>query len=355
MKKSKPLILKLQFLKSRCANLCQHNLRIYSGGIILVTLAICIISTSTYARPELGPPSIKLRTNVSNIAVAELDAISSDFKLTFKVDQNLHNEAEEFVLVRSDALTSDRLAIGQSYVIAYVAWEVKRFPRAIKKRADGAVIISLQGASPAVFQPNPELIELLKWDVTDSLQNPVSMLPVILRGIASTDPQLQSFFVTELVTRPSLHSQMTSEQKRIVAGYLSSSSYAADARDLILSDQAFSKLILRQSGRLAIARQVVLHHPVYIESGSEYSGLIRTAMEVLEQSQDSSDALAAQRWLTSNQPALIESAAAIIYAVNPDTLLTALEHASQQSLLKKQSRETLAALVSRYRHSLAEN
>ncbi len=307
------------------------------------------------ARPELGPPSIKLRTNLSNVVIAELHSVSADHKLTFSIGENLHNEAEQSIIIRSDALTAARLGTGQTYVIAYVGWDVQRFPRVVKPRRDGAVIINLPGAMPAIFQLNPDLIELLKWDLKKSLQSPDAMLALILRGMAESDPQLQNFFSTELVTRPKLYRKLTAEQKQAVAGHIEDSGYSPLGRNLMLGDQAFSELLLSQNAKLKISREILIHHPIHVEFGSQYGGLIRTAMKVVESTGDVDDATKAQRWLSSNQPTLVESAAAVIYEVNPETLISALEQAAEYSLLEKHSRDALVNLLRRYRLSLAEN
>lgn len=346
------MILKLQFINLRYANRYQRSLRIYRGAA-LIALAICMLSCSVYARPELGPPSIKLRTNLSNIVLAKLDSISPQHQLVFSISENLHNETEALMVsIRSDALTSAKLSVGQSYVIAYVGWDVQRFPRVVKPRRDGAVIINLNGATPAIFQPNRDVIQLLQWDLEESLQSPDVMLELILRGMAEPDPQLQNFFTTELVTRPKLYTKLTSEQKRAVVGYVENSGYTPAGRNLMLGDSAFSVFLLSHDTKLKIARQILTYQPVQVDFGSQYGGLIRTAMKVMEGSQDINDAHKAQRWLTSNQPVLIESAAAIIYTVNPETLISALEQVTQYSLLGKNSRDTIEQLLLRYRRSL---
>ncbi len=343
------MILKFQFAKLRCAAV---YLRSYAV-VVSILLAIFIFTTSLYARPELGPPSIKLRTNVSNIVIAELDAISADSKLTFKIQSNLHNEAQGSVLVRSDALTSAQLSVGQSYIIAYVGWDVKRFPRTVKPRKDGAVIISLSGAAPAIFQPNEDVIKLLQWNIDESLQSPEAMLGVILRGMAEADPQLQNFFTTELVTRPKLYAKLTPDQKQKVVSYLGDSSYTPAGRSLMLGNPAFSEFLLTDDGKLKIARQILTYQPVQIDFGSQYGGLVRAAMKVMESSDNASDVHVAQRWLSSNQAILVESAAAVIYAVNPEAVINSLEQVTQYSLLEKNSRNTLLRLLVRYRRSLA--
>ncbi len=323
-----------------------------AGMVLFLSL---LFSAAVHSRPELGPPSIKLRTNLSNIVVAELTDISAEHRLSFSVVENLHNEAEQSVVIRSDSLTSARLVEGKTYIIAYVGWDVDRFPRVTKPRRNGAVIINLDGAAPAIFQPNDDLVSLLRWDLKESLESPDEMLSVILRGMAESDPHLQSFFTTELVTRPGLHSRLTPTQKRTVAGYLVNSGYSPQGRSLMLGHVPFRDWLLEPEQQLEVARRVLEHHPIEIGFGSPYGGLVRSAMFIMQKSENLNDAVTAQRWLTSNQPALVESAAAVIYAVNPDILITALEQAAGYSLLEKQSRQALENLLQRYRRSVAVN
>ncbi len=319
----------------------------------MLWLVLAVLSTSLSARPELGPPSIKLRTNLSNVVIASLTDIKHDHQLTFKLEQDLHNQAEPIISIRSDAVINRRLKVGEKYVLAYVGWDVTRFPRTIKPRRDGAVIISLNGAAPAIFTPQPELIKLLQRDIEQSLRSPPDLLPLILRGMAEEDRHLQDFFATELVTRPSLYTQLNSAQKQTVAGYLMDHDYAAASRNLMLSNAVFSRHILNDDQhRENIARQILEHYPVVVDPALPAGGLIRTAMKILEDTDDPAYVSEAQRWLASNQPALIESAAAMIYAARPDVLISALQQTLQQTALPEQSRDTLEQLTRRYRRAL---
>jgi len=325
------------------------------GRAFLVLIMTCFAFDIAHARPELGPPSIKLRTNLSRIVVAELERIGDDHKLTISVSENLHNEGEDSIIIRGDAQTAGKLELGETYVIALVAWDVKRFPRVVKPRRDGAVIINLEGATPAIFQPNANLVELLTWDLDESLQSPDALLPIILRGMAEEDPQLQDFFATELVTRPRLYAKLSRKQRKTVASYIGNPDYPPSARELMLGDAAFSNLMLSRRAKLGIAREIMITHPAYVEFGSPYGGLIRNAMKIMEDSSKASDSIIAERWLTSNQPTLVESAASVIYAVNRESLIPALERASEHTLLERPIREALRNLLNRYRPSLAGN
>ena len=325
------------------------------GRLCLVLFLVFGLVGVTLAKPKLGPPSIKLRTNLSNVVIAELDSVSRDHMLTFTIRENLHNEQDESIVIRSDELTSSRLQTGQTYVMAFVKWSVQSHPRVVKPRRDGAVIIYLPGAEPAIFQPNDEMIELFLIDLEESLQSPDEMLPVILRGMSEADPQLQNFFATELVTRPRLYMQLSRKEKRTVTGYIADPAYSPSARDLMLRTPAFTETLMRQNAKLDIAREILSSYPVNVEFGSAMGSLIRTAMKIVEDNAKSSDAQESRRWLHSNQPALIESAAAIIHAAEPDELVGALEEANENTLLGKQSRETLANLLQRYNRADAEN
>lgn len=327
---------------------------------------LCLILTGLFAgfaqaKPELGPPSIKLRAQLSNVTLAELESIGADHSLQFNTEKNIHNTAEESVMVRSDALTTSSLVEGNTYVIAFGSMISERnpitqtSPRTTRPRKDGAVILSMRGATPAIFPPNENLIELLSWDLESSEQSPDAMLPIILNGMAEADQQLQNFFATELVTRPELHSELSRKDKRTIADYMGDIAYSPQARDLMLGDSEFSSSVLREKARLEIARDIVGSHPEQIDFGSHHGGLIRTSMRIIESNPNESDVLEMQRWLRSNQPALIESAAEIIFEHDPGSLTRELEKASGYTLLEQQSRDTLKNLIQRYSRLVAES
>lgn len=321
-------------------------------AVLLAASLMMVSNAPVLARPELGPPSIKLRANLANIAVAELSDISPDYQLTFQMQRNLHNEAEPVIVIRSDKLTSNMLEVGKSYVIGYTTWRVKRFPRVASSRADGGVIAHLPGASPAIFELSPLLIKMFEWDVDESLQSPAAMLPIILQGMASDNPQLQDFFSTELVTRPSLYQQLSSKQKQQIEAHLADSDYAPESRSLMLSDSFFCGQVIGQAKRTHIAQEIVTSQPVNIDAGSADGSLVSTAMHILQQSQQPAHAQMAQRWLSSNQPALVESAAAVIYELKPETLINALKQAMSQQSLQPHTKDTLTMLSKRYQRAL---
>gem|GEM_PF-4039100 len=63
---------------------------------------VSLIASSFYveSRPVLGPPSIQLKTEISNIARVKLEFRSQD-ELVFVLQENIHNKATEQIVIRT--------------------------------------------------------------------------------------------------------------------------------------------------------------------------------------------------------------------------------------------------------------
>ena len=319
---------------------------------LLAVLLICSLTAN--ARPELGPPSIKLRSNMANIVLAEFMHHAEDGDLILKKVEDIHNQADDRIRVRALPNAETSLAKGNRYVVAYVNWQVQRFPRTVKPRRDGAVIIHLPGASPALFPADDKLITLLQWEMEASLQSPPAMLPIILSGMNSKDAALRDFFTTELVTRATLHELLTAAQTAEILKHLADPDYPPTSRQLMLGNVEFANNVLTASQRLKVASEIVRDEPVHLASGSNRTGMVNAALDVLQQVEGDNHAELARRWLLADQSGLIESAAEVIYRQQATDLLSWLQQASAQTSGDSTTRElTLQNLIKRYSRMLA--
>ncbi|MCG8465810.1 MAG: hypothetical protein MI750_13315, partial [Xanthomonadales bacterium] len=172
-------------------------------------LGLSLLSASVvHARPELGPPSIKLRSNLSNVVVASFVGQSGERQATFEKVQDLHSEAPESIALRISPQLMQQLVPGRDYVLAYIAYSTQRLLQKVEARKGGPVVINLPGAAPALLADSPELREILAWDLDETVTSPAGLMPLIRSGLTSQDWQYQNFFLTELALRPPLHKRL---------------------------------------------------------------------------------------------------------------------------------------------------
>ncbi|MDA3933653.1 MAG: hypothetical protein PF630_04905 [Gammaproteobacteria bacterium] len=305
------------------------------------------------ARPDLGPPSIKLRSNMSNIVLAELIEREEDEYLILKKIEDIHNQAEDRIRLRSLPDSGLKLSVGERYVVAYVNWRVQRFPRSVSPRRDGGVIIHLPGAEPAIFPPDTNLQSMLTWPINESLLSPSSMLPIILSGMNRDNTQLRDFFTTELVTRASLHPLLSMAQKLQILNHLRDDDYPPASRQLMLGMASFTEVIMNSVQREQIAAAIVTRESTGIAAGSERAGMISTALEVLKNSQQVMYADRVRRGLDSELPGLVEQAAAVIYSNRPAVVIDWLKSASDKAGGGQVRQQVLNNLITRYSRALA--
>ncbi len=311
---------------------------------LILLLSFMTMVFDVEARPTLGPPSIKLKTEISNIAQVKLEA-KSENKLHFLLQQNIHNEATEKIVVRTTQQVSKSLQVGQSYIIGYIAWQVNKPRKEVVARDGGAVLMSLPGAEPAIFNDVAEIRDLFSIEVAEALSSPESLLPVIKTGISSDDFQIQNFFVTELVTRKSflnIPSVMIDIQKLIVD---------ADVdwriKYFILANEGLKESQLRSSWFEDWATATLLNSSTQFDlSGSEAS-LIVQLLKKSEYYLHADQTAILERWINSNNTGVVESMLDVLKMMELDDAIKIVNARLQQTLVDESMRVTLNNYLTR--------
>ncbi len=296
------------------------------------------LTATVYSRPELGPPSIKLKTEISNIAVAELTAKSAD-TLSFKLSENIHNQATEQITIRSDKSTSQVLLVGESYIIGYIAWQVNRPSKEVVPRAGGAVLMSLPGAEPAVFSDVAAVKKMLQWDVSESLSSPAAMLPLIKAGLASDDFQTRNFYITELITRKSF--MRSSEVKSLMKQLMLDQDMGWRIKHFILANEGLAEGQLKSPWFKQWATATLAYSTTQFDLFGSEAALIKQLLYLSPHYLDEGQQAVVSRWLSSNQVGVVESTLDVLKDLDLDAAINQVQAKLQQTLLDEAMRFTL--------------
>lgn len=300
-------------------------------------ILLCVLSSQ--ARPELGPPSIKLKSTISNIALMKLLAIT-DNHLEFQLIENIHNQAppEVSLLVNQDLAES--VMVGRTYVVGYIAWQTDRFTKQVSARVGGPVLMNLPGAEPAIFTESPELIDLLKIAVDESLKSNQKISDLIVSGLNNYDPQLQNFFVVELITRKSLH-QTPAMRDRIQALFLDPQ-LAWHLKRFILVNGGLTEQQLASDWYCQFAANTLNYASTQLDPKGSDSGLIIQLIEKNNSCQSTKYSIDFSRWITSNNSGVVEAAIGKMRAGDLEQTILAVENGLKSGVLKRKNRQTLS-------------
>lgn len=302
------------------------------GFFLLLITSGCI-----QARPELGPPSIQLRSNLSNIIVAvplSVNQNNGKAKIVFERVRDLHNiEKKSKILLSTNIEISDGIKEGEKYILAYIAWETLRQPKVVRPRHGGPLLINIAGAEPALFRYSESLEKILTWKMESSLQSPEEMLPVLMQGIWADDMQARSFFMTELLFRPKLYQWLSDSDIDIFTDMIENMNVSSSTLQLLLSQMYFLQKMGVDVSRLCNFQFGLLKHTVLdIGRNSRLSGLIRTALDNVKQC-SLKDIKIVDRWVMSNSTNVVEMALETLYTLEPESVVKAINRAFEQTLI----------------------
>ncbi|GAB4198473.1 MAG: hypothetical protein Tsb002_33410 [Wenzhouxiangellaceae bacterium] len=323
-------------------NIVQQSRQWMPAKLLMVLLLMTATASHVaQARPELGPPSIKLRSNIANVVVATLAGETDEGRMAFDKVSDLHNEAPQRIVIDGAEHWRDQLMVGKTYVLGFISWQRQRHPKVLKPRPGGPVLMNLPGASPAIYQDHPGVRRLLSWPLDEAQYSPEAMLPVIMSGLDSGDWQLQEFFLTELVTREPLHAHLTPEQRQRVAAMAADASVSPEARQLLLDLGDFLGEALTAQQRLGIARELIASQPLIQDPASDYPSLVRTALFTLEQQGDPTDVPVLSRWLRCEHTGLVEAALDAMQALDVVQLPGIISRQLDDTLISQPRRQAL--------------
>lgn len=308
---------------------------------VLLVLACLLPLGTVHARPELGPPSIKLRSNVANVVAARLESRGENGELHFTKLEDLHNEAPAEITLTVLPQLARSLQPGRNYVMAYIGWRQDRFPKVLVPRSGGPVLISLPGAAPAIFADSPVLREILSWDLEQSQHSPVELLPLIRAGLQVADWQYQEFFVTEIATRFPLHQHLTDTDREAVVRLATGPATSPYVPEFLFYNGDFLGAAYAPQNRTEVARHVLRETALRLDAGSAYPALVHTAMEYLAENGDEKDGAVLARWLWTNHNGLIETAMESMRRLGVADLAEMIDEVLTQSILDDTNRRVL--------------
>lgn len=317
-----------------------------SKPVMRLLLAACLGlallgSTTVHARPELGPPSIKLRSNLSNVVVANYVGQSGEREATFKTIQNLHSTAPDELVLSLAPQAIQQLEPGRDYVLAYIGYSTQRLLQKIEERKGGPVVINLPGAAPAIFADSPELRDILTWDLESTVDSPADLMPLIRAGLASQDWQYQNFFLTELALRPPLHQLLNDDDRAHIVTMAFDPDASPYVPRFLLQHGDFLGQGFNNDVRSDLARDILRSHTLQQDPTSLYPLLIRTAMHHIGQHGVADDAPLLKRWLRSNNVALVEEAMESLGFLRIPEMEAWLEEERSRSLISQHKNQAI--------------
>jgi len=311
---------------------------------LLLLMLFITMTFTVQSRPKLGPPSIQLKTEISNLALVKLMAKTPQ-ALTFSLIDDIHNKSAKKILIRTNHHLNQNLQVGHTYLIGYIAWKVNKPNKDIIPRPGGAVLMSLPGAEPAIFNNHSGISEMLAWNLESSLTSPEAFLPLILAGIKNTDFQVRNFFVTELVTRKSFMTR--SEVKAEIRQLMLDPVVDWKIKHFIIANEGLDDRQIKSDWFMKWASTTLTHSSTQFDlNGSEATLII----QLLKYFRDYSELLEPNiisRWMHSNHTGVVENSLDVLKINNLDLAIVLVKSKLQQTLINDVMKLTLKNYLTR--------
>jgi len=312
-------------------------------------LLVCVLAHSVvFARPGTQPPSVALRTELSHVLVVELAAVdqhSGDVIAVFTPLRALHNsEDAEQISLAIPAPAMPMLKPGQRYIIAYQKQRRvgKGEPRRYEPFPDGPVLLTEQGASPALFPYHEQLEQSLSVDPVAAADDPAALIAHIKSGLDLPALAHKRFYLRELINWTALHDDLTDAdiaalRDVFTAPWLASDMLAAFFEPRSVLQQMLGEQLLTEQALTTLAGS-----SVQVDFLSAQPYLLLQMLAYLDTAASETVATAdLARWLYSNHHVVAERALLLLakvdtaYAVSQArqaTLSASLPVAVQQTL-----------------------
>jgi len=317
---------------------------------LLAALAIvygCIQTEST-ARPTTQPPSVALRTALSHVAVVELLAVNeqnASTQATFKPLRVLHNTetASEIRLAVAPAATA-MLVPGQHYIIAYQKQRRvgKGEPRRYAPFPGGPVLLTEQGANPALFPYHEQLERSLTADPVAAVADPAPLIAEIFAGLALPELALKRFYLRELFNWTALHEHLSDAhiqhlREVFAAPWLDAEMLVAFYEPRLALQQKLGLERLTERALTTLAGS-----PVQLDLLSAQPNLLLEMLRFIgDQQLAQPELLVLSRWLYSNHHLVAEKALLLIAAINPEAAAEQARLALRSVALRTEVRRIL--------------
>lgn len=289
--------------------LFQNYKFIFTFSAFLFTL---LPTSNLLARPELGPPSIKLKSTISNIAILRLIA-KDDSGLTFIKVEDLHNKAADKVVIQVNSKEDLGLPLEVNYIVGYIAHKTLKPSKEVVARPGGPVLMNLAGAAPALFAVDEGIQKMFQWDVKQSLTSPAEMLTVILDGLQHPDPHSRAFFIAELVTRPSFLSD--EKVQAVIKAMILDQDLPWPDKNFIIAFGGLDDKQMSSEWFCDWSENTLLYASTQFDIHAKEMGLIKSLLENHSKCDGIAKA-ALSRWVNSNHVGIVEAAIHELREVN---------------------------------------
>jgi len=322
------------------------KIKTFLPGIFLFLFCFSVV-----ARPTLGPPSVKLKSTISNVAVMQLMDITDSGKLQFKRIKDIYNESAESIVIDGSDELSQQLQLNEQYIVGYVAWYNDKISRKIIPRKGGPVLLSLPGASPAIFKYDAVIEQILNWTVEDSLKSDDKLYQQIMAGLLkTTDEQQLSFFITELLTRHPYLKKPAVES--VIESLITSPEVSWQNKALLISLIDAGKGSLNEPWFCEFMVGTLSLAATDIGDNNTQSGLIISLLNNSQTCQIEAPYLPIKRWLNSNHSGVVEAAVSAMRLLDLPLTVKEVERVLKFTLKGENIRFTLNNYLSRLKNEL---
>jgi hypothetical protein len=233
---------------------------------------------------------------------------------------------------------------GKRYIIAYQKQRRvgKGNPPRYEPFPDGPVLLTEQGANPAVFPYHEQLERSLSADPASAADDPAQLVEHIHAGLALPELALKRFYLRELFNWTALHDDLSAEdmdrlREVFAAPWLDAEMLVAfyEPRPALQSKIGLQMLQER-------ALDTLSGSPVQLDLFSAQPSLLLGMLRFLASDEaDLPDQRTLARWLYSNHHPVAENALLMIDSESTDAALALAQQALQSAVLAPEVRRVL--------------
>jgi hypothetical protein len=317
----------------------------------LVTLPLLSFVCGAVLAEGLAPPSENLHRVTNNIIVAVvlgIDAPGSDVNGSFSVatqsDLFGRDSAPAKLSLRAPSWVLAQLSAGSRYVIAYSSYTSNpMLSESVVLDPKGPRVLMDPGMEPAIYIDSASTREMLAHAPSERDVESRAYLAQVLAGLASHDPQIQSYFAAELAYQSELPEKLRSSDVLLVKQLLDNSDAHPSARahllDMAANSQAgFDDVWLENYASHLLGSLAISGHMVV---GNLSAALAQSAFTAVEKRKLVIALPKLTRWIASDAPGLAEFALLAIRRQAPLQEEAMVRQTLERSLLNNATRAFL--------------
>lgn len=326
--------------------------RSFFNAVNLTLLFFLGFCTLAEAAPRVKPPLEAVRRDdVSSVIgrLASIDAAKGQFE--FEVTRVIAGSAElGTATIAASADILSRLAPETNYTLLVLdrMFDPKKPERIISLEI--WQLFDIEGASPPIFLTSEKNTAL--FDPAHlALERSPSYLATVLTDLSSNDVQLVDLSTAEIVYSEARRASLTSADTAKLIAVIGRTDLRGITRARVLSMASAGNITAETTQLDQLAKQVLLNTPhgqlPWIDSQDE---LVFAALNHFTRQVHATTVIKVadfSRWLQSPNPALVEQAAVLALRINSEDAADAIRIALNYSLLPKDARSALRAVLHR--------